>query len=309
MAQKAVTPAAIRALHTQFSGLFQRAFEGQEIFRDRLATTVPSSSKSNTYGWMAKLPRMREWLGERTVNAIAAHGYTIVNKDWELTVGVDRNDFEDENLGIYSPVVEMMGQEVAKHPDDLLIRLLQKGHEELGFDGQPFFDTDHPVDMFDASKGTQSNHFTSSALTDDNLQAARTAVMSFKGENGRPLGLKPDLLIVPPALEKTARTILNAQTIFKSDSNGAAAPTNVMAGLMNLLVIPELAGEDTTWYTAVTTRAVKGLIFQNRRPAKFVAKTSVDDDNVWRYNRYEWGVDPRYNAGYGLWFLMTKAVA
>lgn len=305
MALDTITPANIRALNTQFSGVYQAAYDAAEVHRERLATTVPSTSKSNTYGWMTKLPKMREWLGERVIHGLAAHGYQIENKDWELTVGVDRNDFEDDNLGIYRPVVQQTGDEARKHPDDLIFDLMRDGHlaTAVCFDGQNFFDTDHPVDSINGT-GTQSNYFTGTTLDATNLFAKRAEMMEYKGENGRPLRVVPNLLVVPPALEKTAREILVAAT-------AAAGATNVAQGLMDYLVAPDLGGdstEDKTWYLLDTRKPIKPFVFQTRKAPAFVQKTAVTDDNVFMTKTFLWGVDARYNAGYGPWFLAAKCV-
>ncbi len=71
-------------------------------------------------------------------------GYTITNKDFEVTVGVDRNDIEDDNLGVYGPLMQEMGVSAAQQPDDLTFGLLAQGATETCYDGQCFFDTDHP---------------------------------------------------------------------------------------------------------------------------------------------------------------------
>src|SRR5690606_37303194 len=65
-------------------------------------------------------------------------------------------------------------------------------------------------------------------------QNARTAMMNFKGDNGRPLNVIPNLLVVPPALEGAAKTILEAENL----ANGA---TNIYRGTAELLVVPLLS--------------------------------------------------------------------
>ena len=47
------------------------------------------------------------------------------------------------------------------------------------------------------------------ALTADNYEAARAAMMELRGDEGRPLGIKPDTLVVGPALEGAALRLLN----------------------------------------------------------------------------------------------------
>jgi phage major head subunit gpT-like protein len=52
------------------------------------------------------MPGMREWIGDRVVKDVASHGYSIVNKTWEDTVGLGRDDVEDDNVGAYRPIFQ-----------------------------------------------------------------------------------------------------------------------------------------------------------------------------------------------------------
>lgn len=71
-------------------------------------------------------------------------------------------------------------------------------------------------------------------LNATNYAAARAAVASFKGDHGRPLGLVPNLLVFPPALEGAARSII----INEFDAAGASNPWK---GTAELLMVPWLA--------------------------------------------------------------------
>src|SRR4051812_14906752 len=99
-----LTPANVRALRTTFNRDFRGAYDTTAVWYPELATTVPSSSKQNDYGWMADLPQMREWLGARVINNLITHSYTLLNKTWELSFGVPREDIEVDNLGVYTEV-------------------------------------------------------------------------------------------------------------------------------------------------------------------------------------------------------------
>ncbi len=140
-----VTPALIAALMTGFRSDFQRVFAATPTDWEKIATLVPSSAKTNTYGWLGQFPKLREWVGERVLKDMAAHGYAITNKLYESTVGVLRTDIEDDNLGTYKPLVSEMGRATRAHPDEMAFALLKAGLTTLCFDGQNFFDTDHPV--------------------------------------------------------------------------------------------------------------------------------------------------------------------
>lgn len=140
-----ITAATLNALRTGFQTSFQAGFNGEASIYEQIATTVPSSTKSNTYGWLGDWPDMREWVGDRVLKSMQEHGYSITNKDWEATVEVERNDIEDDNLGLYGPKFEAAGQSARRKPDQLVFALLKAGHTTACYDGQYFFDTDHPV--------------------------------------------------------------------------------------------------------------------------------------------------------------------
>lgn len=140
-----INHATLRSAGVGFNAAFQRGLTSSSSLKDRIATTVRSTTKSNEYGWLGKVPRFREWIGDRVINALAKHGYTLTNRSFENTLGVDRDDFDDDNLGIYGPLFEEMGAAALIFPDELIFELLKLGFSTNCYDGQYFFDTDHPV--------------------------------------------------------------------------------------------------------------------------------------------------------------------
>ncbi|MEO0681038.1 MAG: Mu-like prophage major head subunit gpT family protein [Pseudomonadota bacterium] len=151
-----VTPAVLTALMTGYRREFQAAYDAahEDSFYRAVASVVPSATKSNTYGWLKDFPSLREWIGARVVKDMAAGSYVIENKDWESTVGIKRTDIEDDNLGLYGPMIGFMGDAAARKPDELIAALMAAGESTLCFDGQNFFDTDHPVAPNEDGTGT-----------------------------------------------------------------------------------------------------------------------------------------------------------
>jgi phage major head subunit gpT-like protein len=133
------------SLRVGFKTTFQNQLQQTTSLYQRIATVVPSTAKSETYGWLGKIPNVREWLGPRVVQSLSESSYAIKNKSFELTIGVDRDDIEDDNLGIYTPMFAMFGESVAAWPDQNIWPLLAAGFSTNCYDGQYFFDTDHPV--------------------------------------------------------------------------------------------------------------------------------------------------------------------
>jgi len=298
-----ITPALIVALLTGYKAEYQRVFGETPTDWEKLATLMPSSSKGNTYGWLGQFPSLIEWVGSRTVKDMAAHGYSITNKKYESTVGVPRTDIEDDNVGVYKPLFGEMGRAAKSHPDALVFELLLAGLSTLCFDGQYFFDTDHPVypNADGTGEATSVSNYQAGALapwflldcsrvlkplifqertkpeltamtdtkdesvfdtdtyrlgvryrcnvgfgfwqlaycskadlTPENFNAAYAAMCAFKADGGRPLGVKPTLLVCGPSLRTKALEITKATRL-------ASGADNINQGVVDALVTPWLA--------------------------------------------------------------------
>lgn len=283
-----------------FNTLFNGAFEGAPTQFDKVAMTVPSTGAEETYAWMGTTTRFREWLGDRIIQNLKSWDYTVKNKDFENTIGVDRNAFDDDKLGVYAPLFQQLGMDAKQHPDELVFALLKAGFASTCYDGQYFFDSDHPVLQADGTTANVSNtgggggagwyllcanraikplvfqkrkdysFVAMDAPTDEGVfsrkeyrygvdarvnvgyglwqlaygskqtldvtayAAARAAMMSFTGDNGKPLGIVPDLLVVSPANEKAGLDVLEAERLANGQSN-------VYRNTAKLLVSPWLS--------------------------------------------------------------------
>lgn len=295
-----INSANLRSLYIGFKTNFQNGLGMAAPQAGAVTTEVPSSTRENEYGWIGKIPNVKEWIGDRVIHNISNHGYAIKNKPWELTIGVDRDDIEDDNIGVYAPLFTEMGSSTASHREQLIWGAMTAGFSTACYDGQNFFDTDHPVldvngnavsvantdggsgapwFLVDDSRalkpiifqkrkdftfvakdnpddenvfhkkefvyGVDARHNvgygfwqfawgSKQTLDKANYKKARTAIMQMKGDYGRPLGLVPRTLIVPPSLEEEALELLNAE-------RDAAGATNVYKGTAKLVVVPWLA--------------------------------------------------------------------
>lgn len=296
-----INAANLEALRVGFKTSFQGGLGQASSQYLRIATVVNSTQKEQKYGWLGKIPNVREWIGPRVVQNLQASDYAIKEKALELTLGVDRDDIETDNLGIYAPLFTEMGSSTGSTWDRLVFAALKAGFTTNCYDGQYFFDTDHPVIAEDGNtivnvantdggsgtpwflldinravkpiilqkrkdfefvakdKPTDDNVFTNrefvygadaranvgygfwqfawgskQTLSAANYGAARAALTGMRGDHGRPLGLMPNLLVVPPSLESAARKILNSEY-------GPGGETNEWKGTAELLVSPWLA--------------------------------------------------------------------
>jgi phage major head subunit gpT-like protein len=178
-----ITSALLTALHTAYRADFQRGYDamlGDAQWR-QIAMDVPSSARSNTYGWLGAFPGFREWVGDRVVKSVKASAYQIANKSFEMTVGVDRDDIEDDTVAVYKPMMQRMGEEAARHPDSLLFPLIAAGETTTCYDGQYFFDADHPVyaNADGTGAATSWSNVTAGGATPWYVLAAEGAIKPF----------------------------------------------------------------------------------------------------------------------------------
>lgn len=135
----------LKTLGTGFKGNFQNGIDQAKSQFAEVATKVPSTNGREEYGWLGRVPGVREWIGDRVKQNLKNYDYAIKNRDWEQTIAVDRNDIDDDNIGIYGPLFDEMGRASAAFPDQLVFAALKAGFATTCYDGQYFFDTDHPV--------------------------------------------------------------------------------------------------------------------------------------------------------------------
>jgi phage major head subunit gpT-like protein len=140
-----VNSANLDGLRIGFKTEFQNGLSIASSEYKDVATVVPASTKEVKYGWLKNLPGVREWVGPRLIQNLSQGDYSIKEKPFELTVGVDRDDIETDNLGIYGPMFQMMGESTGSKWDELTFALYKLGFTTNCFDGQFFFDTDHPI--------------------------------------------------------------------------------------------------------------------------------------------------------------------
>lgn len=284
-----INQANLHGLGISYSTAFNKSLEDTKPNYQKIATVVPSSTGEQDYKWLGQMPRMREWVGERELQSLSAYDYTIKNKKFEMSVSVPRDDIEDDTYGVYTPLFSNMGEAAALHPDELTFDALMRGFDKACYDGKPFFSDGHK-----SGDKTFSN-ISDKKLSKESYKEARSSIMSLTGDKGKSLKLVPNLLVVSPANEETARLILEAEQI-----NGTS---NILKGTSEILVEPMLAEHPDFWFLLCTNKFLKPIIYQVRKQIKFTSLTKETDENVFMRGEYIYGADGRSNAGYAFWQL------
>jgi phage major head subunit gpT-like protein len=304
-------------LFQQWDARFKGVFQDTQTYYQYYATEMPSNTERTIHSWLAQQGPLREWVGHRVIESVVTRDFAIINKDWEKTVGLQKNKVSDDTYGVFANVVDDLGVQARFWPDDVMTAVVEAGTTQVCWDGQYFFDTDHPVDIDDSSKGTYSNNLVG-ALYDMSLdpvgayKRARQAGMKIVGEGGRSLGVTYDLLMVPPDLEEAALRIANATTVAQRITNaagnenvGAIAVDNLYKGAITVLVNPRLTDQGVA-YLMSTKRPIKPFIWQLRQAPNLVARTAETDPQVFDAKMLLYGVDARGNGSYSFPFLAVR---
>lgn len=206
------TNQTLNLLRTTVRGEFKNAFasaNANSVYK-KLVTEIPSSTKSNTYGWLSKFPQLHKWVGDRVVKDMSESSYQIMNEKYEATLGVPREDIEDDNLAQYSTIARSMGEEANAFLDREVAKLINQGFENTCYDGQHFFDDEHPV--YPNADGTGKAALVSNIYK-------KTA-----SDNGTPWfllslnkELKPFILQNRTSMEMDAITEHQNETVFMKD--------------------------------------------------------------------------------------------
>ena len=282
---------------------FDLAARRAPTFHDRFCMTVPSKGADEKVALLGEVPAMREWLGNRKKKELRGATYTIVNKLWESTIVIEREDLEDDRLALYGPAFDALGSRAARHPGAKALDVLVAGESELCWDGQFFFDTDHAW----GDSGAQSNDLTFNAADHTAVTPAEflaafekavNAMLSFKDDQGEPLmgdvvdELSGLTVVVPIALRQAAYKAFEAALAV-----GGQGASNVYIERPQIICSPRLTS-GVKFYTLHTGEAIKPLIFQTRRPLQRQMKGLNDRE----FRDIKFMTDARYNLGYGPWW-------
>jgi phage major head subunit gpT-like protein len=300
------------------SAQFQQTLMDTPTFFNEVATTLPCATQQTTLAFIDRLPQMRKWIGNRVITNAIARSRTINIDPYEQTLGLDKYIVEDDQLNLfYQGGITMQAQAGANLSDLLISDFIRTANVTVGYDGVPVFSASHPINGGIAggvaanAPTTQSNLYVSTALTYANYQTVRQEMRARVGMDGAPLGLIPDLLMVPPALEGAAKLILEsdflAQTAFGASSN--SPQSNVYKGTARILVNPWLADMPNNWWLFDTTKGLKPLVRHLRQDVVFTALMNPTDPNVFLAREFLFGIDARMTASESVWFLSSAGTS
>ena len=207
MATQILTQAEITALNTTMKARFNAGLVSANEVWKMIAMLVASSGASNTYEWLSQFPAFREWVGARNHKVAKATAFTVANRKFENTLDIPREKIEDDNYGMYGDIAQSYGQSVIDLKNDLVFGAIAAAFASICYDGQFFFDTDHPVYPNEDGSGV--------AATVSNMQAGALEPWVLLCTDRAP---KPFYLQERVAAEFVPKTsAVNSDGVFEND--------------------------------------------------------------------------------------------
>ena len=294
--------AIFKAFQTKFNEA-QKAAQTRatpnDLVPEDIAIAFIGGGSATQHSWLEQLHGIHEWVGERVLNNAKLGKLTVVNRDFENTVKVSRNEIEDDQYGVYSPLIGMMGADAENLWKKLSIEALV-GNGEWA-DGNPFFCSGRVL-----GDSTITNAVTS-AFSKSNLETAIAAMRGWTLYGGEPGEVRPDVLLVGPSLEATAKQICEADLI----SDGTTTVSNVSpAKALKVRVSQSLIGDHANeWYLLGDKNGVKAVGIQKRKLPVLTRLDRDEDQEVFMSNHFLYGVHARGEGFLTLPFLAYKGGA
>jgi len=325
-----ITPSNLDKFFTALDTRFWQAFSLTPVWSDQVATTYPTGTEQWLMGWIGMLDKLRVWKGSRIIRTPAPQTYGATILPFELTESIDQFKLEDDTHGIYFPVIAHMGEQSRKWPDFAVRDLIEAlgdfagAAAQLGTDGVSHWNTAHPVDFYDAAKGTYTNDYGAAGTSINGITVGGTfnqqsyatvwEDMSIrKNESGEKIGVLADLTMAPPYLGFHAKTVL--QSAFFSPNTqlgGGASATyvgamdNPLRGSTDLLINPDLTSQ-AAWYTLTTKKVVKPFGWVLRKAPQLTPRVAPTDPSVFDAHAYLYGVTARAVPVWSLPWLSSRS--
>ena len=320
----AIATAAYNATRRGITAKIQKEMSKVKLIYPMISDVRNSTSKDEEYLLPGNMPGVKKFVGDRQFSRLTSATVTVDNDPWESSIQIDRFNYDDDRLGLYSNSFTELAQEAESHKDELCCEFLVKGETSECWDGQNFFDTDHEW----RKSGTQSNIVTVSVVDPANptpaemKKAFRMSVRrlkSFKNDQGKRFyrsqveRLSDFACWTPLDLQTPLEQAFDQKLSLEISGTASAATTNVnyekpkVVGV-NLINSDDtydgVSGSDTEFYVFFNGSVWKPLVFQPRSKIKSQVKGLTGDDIEFKDIKVM--TEGRYNFAYLAWMFAIK---
>lgn len=266
-----------------------------------VASDIPITGESVNLPLAALTGSMREWLGDRQIQNLAAYMQRLTPKNYEQTIGVPKNSIEDDQIGLYRPAIQQMAMSARTHAWDLIRAAFTATTGAAfatlvdGLDNVAFLSASHTwpgggYTTAQANLGTE-------VLDSDAIYTAVMAMASYRGADGKYLSAKPDTFFGGSSAIPLAEAWFNSPIT----AAGAANPHYHRIAADRILYVPEMTAAH--WVMFDTSKPLKPCVIVRRKDPEFVAMDAPTDEAAFMKKEFRYGVDDRKTFAFICWWL------
>lgn len=136
----------LEILWKQLSSKFSEGFgAGETTAVDAFVTTMPLGTRTMRFDWLGDFHEFRKWVGPRIFKQLESKTYEASYDEYELSHRVLRRDIRDGIISPYTMQAFSGGEGARLLKPRLACEALDLGNTLPCYDGQNFFDTEHPI--------------------------------------------------------------------------------------------------------------------------------------------------------------------
>jgi len=272
-------------------------FEQQrdEIMRDSLIPSLFNVQTSNSaVEESASVNGLRDWFEYKGAieyaEPIEGWGARYEHTEYVQGMVVERKLVDDAKYREINARATMLatsaGRTREKHAASIFNNAFSSAYK--GGDGVALCDA-HPYSP--TNSATQSNAG-SSALDNTSIGTTLAAMRNYKGGIGEHLTVQPDMLLIPPGLEKAAYVALNSMQLPDSEKNDI----NYLKAQGITVVVWKYLEDANNWFMVDSRLMKQWLNWFDRVPIEFSLDPRSDFELMLRFRGYM-----RYSYGWDDW--------
>ena len=283
---------------------FREVFMGSAFGRptpqmDRLYGTISSTKFQESYLGGGALGLVPKFEGSVEYDDLSQGWKTqIVNLEFAKGVYVKRQWVDDEQYNMINGLISGLGDAfaVTREVDGADIfnkastsSTYRTGDSNLGGDGVVLCSASHP---YSPNNATVQSNFSAYPLSIDNWDTIRQNAAALTDDRGQKIGVNLDTILVPRALERTARQIFDPKAQWEPGS--AEFTVNMFAGGVSIVVWDYLT-DNNAWFGLDSRLMKRHLKWQDRVALEFGRQDDFDGIGQ-KYRGYV-----RYGRGFTDW--------
>lgn len=261
---------AFIAVKTAWDGALKTITESWREWADG----VTSETETEYYNWTELLVQIREWIGDRVIGNIKGEEWAVKNRHYEGTYGLKISDINDEKFGMLPRKTQELLAAARLHPENLLFDAVELAFTANAFDGQIFFDTDHPALMGD---GTTYSNLVTDPFSYDALLSRAKHRFTMKNAQGNRLALEADAVLVG------SKFINDAEKYYTAEKKpGTMNDPNQLKGMFKPVYCPKFEGAKEEYWVLTFKIAgsnLRAFIYQERMVAEIYCSAIEGSSN------------------------------